>query len=81
MSFISIFSMYNIILCMRTWCEVRNFASKKFRLTPVWSFYTTDPVAALQTRFDNSKKKVRYCGRSRFSCFYNSGSQPFRWRE
>jgi len=27
--------MQNITLCMRTWCEVRNFASQKFRLTPV----------------------------------------------
>jgi len=26
--------MYIIALCMRTWCEVRNFASQKFRLTP-----------------------------------------------
>jgi len=26
--------MQNITLCMRTWCEVRNFASQKFRLIP-----------------------------------------------
>ena len=26
--------MKNISLCMHTWCEVRNFASQKFRLTP-----------------------------------------------
>jgi len=26
--------MQNITLCMVTWCEVRNFASQKFRLTP-----------------------------------------------
>jgi len=28
--------MNNITLCTRTWCEVRNFASQKFCLTPVW---------------------------------------------
>jgi len=33
-SFISVFGMWNIALCMRTWCEVRNFASQKFCLTP-----------------------------------------------
>ena len=26
--------MNNITLCMSTWCEVRNFASHQFRLTP-----------------------------------------------
>jgi len=26
--------MQNVTLCMRTWCEVRNFSSQKFRLTP-----------------------------------------------
>jgi len=26
--------MYNMTLCMRTWCEVRNFTNKKYRLTP-----------------------------------------------
>jgi len=29
-----LFGMYIVALCMRTWCEVRNFASQKFRLTP-----------------------------------------------
>jgi len=33
-SFISVFGMYDITLCIRTWYEVRNFASQKFRLTP-----------------------------------------------
>jgi len=33
-SFIGIFSMQNIALCVLAWCEVRNFASQKFRLTP-----------------------------------------------
>jgi len=28
--------MQNIALCMRTWREVRNLASQKFRLTPVY---------------------------------------------
>jgi len=26
--------MENTTLCMRAWCEVRHFASQKFRLTP-----------------------------------------------
>jgi len=30
-----LFGSQNITLCMRTWCEVRIFASQKFRLTPV----------------------------------------------
>ena len=34
MSFHSVFGMQNVTLCMRTWYEVRNFASQKFRLTP-----------------------------------------------
>jgi len=36
-SFISVFYMHNITLFMHTWCEVRNFASQKFRLTPATS--------------------------------------------
>jgi len=28
-----VFDMYNITPCMRTWREVRNFVSQKFRLT------------------------------------------------
>jgi len=31
--------MKNIALCMRTWHEVRNFASQKFCLTPGPAFY------------------------------------------
>jgi len=30
--------MYNMTLCMRSWCEVRNFASQKFRFN--WILYT-----------------------------------------
>jgi len=32
--------MCNITLCMRTWCEVRNFASQKFRFNRI--LYTSD---------------------------------------
>jgi len=33
MSFLSVFDMKNVILCMRIWCEVRNFASQKFLIS------------------------------------------------
>ena len=33
MSFLSVFDVTNITLCMRTWREVINFGSQKFRFT------------------------------------------------
>ena len=35
------FDLQNTALCMGTWREVRNFASQKFRLTPIFKNFGT----------------------------------------
>jgi len=56
-TFIRVFGVWNITLCMRTWCEIRNFASQKFPLTPVvsicpsWLKLLSDASIYLNTLF------------------------------